>query len=169
MTLTIREATEDDALDTLALRRAVLAEGRWFITEEDEHVDSLELEQSVIRQLSRQPNCLYLVAHEGSALVGLVQLQGGALRRMRHAAKMEILVAEGHRGQGTGGALLGEALDWAKANSGLSKIGLAVLAHNTRAIALYERHGFQIEGRRDKEYLTVTGQFWGDVLMYRFV
>ena len=165
----LREAIEDDAYDTLRLRRAVLAEGRWFITEEDELVDSLDIEQSVIRQLALQQNSLYLVAHEGEALVGLLQLCGGSLRRMRHVAKLEVLVAADRRGRGVGGRLLAEALEWATGNPHLSKIGLAVFAHNTRAIALYERHGFEIEGRRVREYRTVTGQLWDDVLMYRFV
>jgi len=165
----IREAREDDALSTLNLRRAVLDEGRWFITEADELPDSFELEQSVIRQLDRQPNSLYLVAVDGEQLLGLLQLQGGALRRMRHVAKLEVLVDADRRGQGIGNALLTEALEWALGNPHLSKVGLAVFAHNTRAIALYERHGFIEEGRRVREYKTVTGQYWDDVLMSRAV
>lgn len=166
MDLVIRDATEADAHATLSLRRAVLDEGQWFITEGDEYVDSLELEQSIVRQLNRQPNCLYRVALDGDALLGLIQLQGGALRRMRHVAKLEILVAEERRGQGIGSELLVDALDWARRSSAVSKIGLNVFAHNERAIALYARHGFEEEGRRLREYRTVTGQYWDDVLMY---
>jgi ribosomal protein S18 acetylase RimI-like enzyme len=46
-----------------------------------------------------------------------------------------------------GTALLRQARDWAAAH-GLHRLALTVMAHNTRAIRLYERMGFAVEGRR---------------------
>ncbi len=47
---------------------------------------------------------------------------------------------------GSGSALLAEAIGWARA-VGVDKIVLSVYPHNTGAIALYRRFGFQQEGR----------------------
>jgi hypothetical protein len=58
---------------------------------------------------------------------------------------------------GVGTGLLEEAKRWAAAR-GLHRIELNVMAHNHRAIALYERAGFVREGRR-VDCLLVDGKF----------
>ena len=69
--------------------------------------------------------------------------------------------AEGSRGLGT--ALLAEARRWAAGHK-LHRIELTVMAHNHRAIGLYERAGFQHEGRR-VEALLIGGQFRDELTM----
>ena len=44
--------------------------------------------------------------------------------------------------------MLETGLAWAAQTEGLRKVSLAVMADNAPAIALYERLGFVIEGRR---------------------
>jgi ribosomal protein S18 acetylase RimI-like enzyme len=55
------------------------------------------------------------------------------------------------RGRGIGRALLGAAEQWAR-GSGVRKLELHVLPHNTGAIALYEGFGFHREGVRKGHY-----------------
>lgn len=167
--LTIELPQDEDALDLLRLRRAVLEERRWFITDPTEFVDSLELQQSLLSDLSRSENSLALVGRLDGAIAGVVYLQGGRLKRMRHTAKLEILVHAGHRGNGIGRHLLAEAVRWARENPHLEKLGLAVFAHNTRAIKLYEGFGFTREGHRPREYKLDDGTYWDDLLMFREV
>lgn len=50
-------------------------------------------------------------------------------------------------GRGVGTGLLAEAKRWAAAH-GVHRLELTVMAHNHRAIGLYERMGFSVEGRR---------------------
>lgn len=47
---------------------------------------------------------------------------------------------------------------------GLHRLELTVMAHNTRAIRLYERMGFTVEGRRS-ECLLVDGTFVDELTM----
>ncbi len=156
---------DDDVLELVQLQRAVLAEGRWFITEADEYMDSLQLQRATLRELQRQPNCIALVAKLDKRLVGLLKVTGGSLRRMRHVGKLEILVAEDARGQGVGRKLLEAVLRWARENPHVLKLGLAVYAHNDRAIKLYESAGFRREGYRKAEYQLRDGSLLDDVLM----
>lgn len=60
-------------------------------------------------------------------------------------------------------ALLSAALAWSK-GAGLRRVDLTVRVGNVRAIALYERFGFQVEGVR-RSSLVVGGQYVDEFLM----
>jgi RimJ/RimL family protein N-acetyltransferase len=156
-----------DALDCLALRRDVLAEGEWFITEADELTTTVDDEEARIRA-AQGAGHLYLVARlERVRVAGLLTVHTGPLRRMAHAGKLEIMVGAPYRGQGIGRALLRAACDWADASEQVEKLGLTVFAGNERAQALYRSLGFAQEGRRIAEYKLADGSYRDDVLMGR--
>lgn len=167
--LRIERARVRDALPLLALRREVLAEKQWFVTLPAELSTTLEAQEQQVRDLERSENSALFVARDRSVLVGMLGLYGGALSRTRHTAKLEMMVAKAARGHGVGDALLAEALGWADRNPWLRKLGLTVFAENQRALALYTKHGFREEGRREGEYLLEDGRAVADVLLYRWV
>jgi L-phenylalanine/L-methionine N-acetyltransferase len=68
-----------------------------------------------------------------------------SLRRM-HARSLAITVAQEFQGQGLGDLLMHKVLDWADNWAGVLRTELTVFADNTRAIALYQSHGFVQEG-----------------------
>jgi L-phenylalanine/L-methionine N-acetyltransferase len=68
-----------------------------------------------------------------------------SLRRM-HVRGLGIVVAKDCQGQGIGDRLMTALLDWADNWAGVLRIELTVFTDNTRAIALYQRHGFVQEG-----------------------
>jgi len=65
----------------------------------------------------------------------------------RHVGQLGMGVLAGWRGLGIGTALMTTALAACPAR-GFSRIELEVYAHNTAAIALYQRQGFVEEGRK---------------------
>ena len=67
-------------------------------------------------------------------------------------------------GRGIGSALLAEAIDQA-GKAGAHKIALQVWPHNSAAIALYERFGFQREGYLTRHYRRRSGELWDAVIM----
>lgn len=91
---------------------------------------------------------LHLVALQGEELLGCAGLHpvGPSLRR-RHAATLGILVAKPAQGQGVGGALMTALLDYADNWAQILRMELTVYSDNAAAIRLYQRHGFEIEGR----------------------
>lgn len=168
--LVLRPAVPDaDAVALLALQHQALQEGTWFITEADELHEGPQLKAATLRQLERMDNSLVLVAELQRRLVGMVLIQGGVLRRMRHCGKLEIMVDTQVRGLGIGSHLLQASLAWATEHKTLTKVGLSVFSHNERAIHLYEAHGFRREGYRAREYQLADGTLWDDVLMARSV
>ena len=67
--------------------------------------------------------------------------------RQRHAADLGLSVSTARQRQGIGTAFLTALLDLADDWLGLRRIELTVLTGNDGARALYERHGFEVEGR----------------------
>jgi len=158
-----------DALRCLALRRDVIGEGRWFITTSAELTTNVDEEERRILAAREDPRSLYLVARRpGARVAGLLTASVGPLARMAHAAKLEVMVASAQRGHGVGSALLSACCRWADDHEEITKLGLTVFADNERALALYARHGFREEGRREREYRLADGSFRDDVLLYRF-
>lgn len=166
-----------DALDALALRRRVLEEGGGFITLPSELTTTVGYEEGLIGACTGSTG-VYLVARvredadtpgPSMRVAGFLVARVGSLTRMRHAAKLEVMVDRAHRGRGLGRRLMEACIAWAEGEAGVEKLSLNVFADNDAAIALYRRLGFVEEGRRPREYKDPDGHYRDDVLMYRFV
>jgi putative acetyltransferase len=103
---------------------------------------------------------LPLAAELNGEVVGSAGLHpvGVAMRR-RHALAIGISVAPEVQGRGVGSALMVAMCDYADNWVGALRIELTVYTDNARAIALYRKFGFEIEGTfrgyamRDGEYV----------------
>jgi putative acetyltransferase len=90
---------------------------------------------------------LHLVALRGDEVVGSAGLHPSVPVRRRHAMNLGISVARAAQGQGVGHALMAALLDYADNWAQALRVELTVFTDNARAIALYQRHGFETEGR----------------------
>jgi RimJ/RimL family protein N-acetyltransferase len=72
-------------------------------------------------------------------------------------------VREASSGRGLGTSLLAELSVWAE-RTGLHRLELTVMAHNERALALYRRCGFEVEGTR-RHSLLVDGRYVDELLL----
>lgn len=112
-------------------------------------------------------NDLQLVAEIGDALVGSAGLHaaGAALRR-RHAMSLGMAVSPEAQGRGVGRALMADLLDYADNWGQVLRLELGVFVDNERAIALYEKFGFEIEGRQ-RGYALRAGRYVDCYMMAR--
>ena len=100
----------------------------------------------------------YVARIEGK-IVGFAGLIVGVSPRVRHAADLFIAVDEDFHGRGVGTALMRALCELADKWLGLVRISLKVNADNAHAIKLYEKFGFEHEGRaradslRNGEYI----------------
>lgn len=147
----------------------MIAEDRWFISTSGEMEVELEEMLRTVTLLRSSSTGVLLVARQDRRVVGFLSLRPPPWRRTRHVVKLEIMVDRESRGLGVGRALLEAGIAWAEQAEDVTKIGLAVFADNERAVALYEAHGFGVEGRRVREYREEDGTYRDDVLLYRFV
>ena len=159
----IRTARPYDAGALLDLKRQLDAETAFMMYEPGERDGSVRDLAVELAGVARSPNSVVLLAELGDQLAGYVELTGGSFRRSRATAYVVIGVRADAAGLGLGTGLLRQAKDWGAAH-GLHRLELTVMAHNTRAIRLYERMGFSVEGRRS-ECLLVDGQFIDELTM----
>jgi len=165
--MTIREVEETDAGALLALHCALDQETAFMLIEPGERSPDIEAERERIRNVRSRSNQTLLVADIGGRVVGYVAVLGGPYRRNSHTAYLVMGVLEAFSGQGVGGALLDAAMCRA-ANANLHRLELTVMAHNDRAIRLYERKGFLREGIR-RHSLRVRDAWVDEVFMARLL
>lgn len=173
----VRPARFDDLPGIVALQRAVSGEGTWFIAEPDE-LGNPDEDIRARLTMARAGKALVLAAESTAGRMvlrgaprpplGWVAVDVGDFRRTRHVGRLEVMVATRARGAGVGRALVEAAISGC-AGIGVTRLTLAVYAHNARARALYERLGFVEEGRRVGEYRMPDGAFVDDILMARQV
>jgi RimJ/RimL family protein N-acetyltransferase len=97
----------------------------------------------------------HFVAVADGRVVGWCDVTPKTHETLRHSGVLGMGVAASHRGQGVGTALLRATVDRAFAQ-GLTRVELVVREDNLPAVALYRRHGFELEGRL-RRYLVVDG------------
>jgi RimJ/RimL family protein N-acetyltransferase len=154
---TVRPAREADLDALVELYAAVAEEGRWIGAEAP--VDRERRRQRFAEQL-HSDSTVMLVADAGGQLVGQLGLHVAGYG----VADLGMLVAQGWRRRGVGSALLTAGIDRAR-QAGAHKISLQVWPHNRAAIALYERFGFQREGRLRRHYRRRSGELWDAIVM----
>lgn len=101
------------------------------------------------------------VAVQGSQVVGWCDAVPHWAPALKHRANLGMGILKEHRRRGMGEQLLRVVIQRASA-LGLKRVDLEVRADNFAAIGLYEKCGFQIDGRK-KMGLCYDGEFY-DVL-----
>lgn len=155
--LVIRIIEEADAATFVELLRTIEAESSFMLFEPGERQTTAEQQAQRIRDLRRGNQQEIFVALVDGEPVGFLGVTVGACSRNRHSASFAMGVLARFAGRGLGTQLLERLHEWAQERS-LRRLELTVISHNLRAIALYLKMGFVIEGRRS-EALRVDGRF----------
>lgn len=138
--VTVRRSTEAD-VDAL----------RQIYEDFDVYADTLQLpfpsHDNWKKRLSGAPPTLYhLVAEIKGEVVGSIVVEPMANLRRRHAGSIALAVKGARQGQGIGGTLMRSAIDLADNWINLMRLELTVFVDNERAVALYRKHGFEVDG-----------------------
>jgi RimJ/RimL family protein N-acetyltransferase len=146
--LIVRKAAPDDGPALLAYYAELAQETDTYLSLMPGEYDSLLVPGSgVFERYHSSENSLFLVAEMDAAIVGVLSLDGGQRPPTRHSATLGITVRRAQRGRGVGSALIDRALAWARESGALERIDLQVFTLNEGARRLYERFGFEMEGR----------------------
>ncbi|MEM7442242.1 MAG: GNAT family N-acetyltransferase [Pseudomonadota bacterium] len=113
------------------------------------------------KRLEHRSGVIKLVAEAEGSVVGFGELiTYPDLPRHNHAGEVNvIIVREDWQGKGVARTLMQEMIDLAENWLGLTRLSLIVWTSNQRAIDIYERFGFVVEGTmrnyafRDGEYI----------------
>jgi RimJ/RimL family protein N-acetyltransferase len=144
--LTIRPLTPDDAAAFLALCLQLDAETPFMLLEPGERRTTVAEQRSQIVQMAAAGSITF-VAERDDQLVGYVAAERGMYRRNRHSAYVVVGILHAFTGQGIGARLFAAVDQWARAEN-VHRLELTVMIHNHRAVRLYEKMGFRVEGIR---------------------
>jgi putative acetyltransferase len=109
-----------------------------------------------------------LVATVAGEVVGNIGLTRFTRPRRAHVGEIGMAVRDDWQGNGVGSALLEAALDLADNWLGMRRIELHVHADNERAIALYRKFGFELEGTH-RAYAIRDGVYVDSLSMARLI
>ena len=143
--LTLRCAAEQDAQMLLRYLKATRGETPWLARGPEEVTMTVEEEKAFIRSQNESPVNLMLLAFVDDEHAGSASLMGFSMARYRHRAQLAVALYQKFTGQGIGTILLQELIAVAR-RQGLEQLELEVAAHNTGAIALYKKLGFEVCG-----------------------
>jgi len=163
--LHLRRARGSDAATLVSLQREIYREGRAFVGDGPVSAEALA---NRLRLLDESMS-LYLLATLGDEgkPCGWLELHRLTPARLKHVAVLTLAVSRPFRGRGVATELLKYAYGWAR-EVGVEKVQLNVRAGNRAAIALYERQGFELEGRERKQVR--EGSLYEDnLLMAKFL
>ncbi len=157
--LELRQAQPQDAAAVLDFVHAVCAETDFLTFGPGEFEMTVEQEAQFLSACLEQEGSIYVLASIDGQIVGTMNFAAGRRPRTRHCGSFGISVLRKAWGQGVGTRLLEVLLDWARAGGVITKINLSVRTDNTRAIKLYERKGFVLEGTTSRE-MCIDGQYF---------
>ncbi len=161
MPFTIRAFTEEDLPAATAIRN--LPGARWGTLATP--YESLERWRKH-RAANPQPDNLHLVACHAGQVIGTAMLFPNQLKRRAHVASIGINIHDDWVGKGAGTALFAALIDAADNWLGLKRLELHVYTDNPAAIALYQKFGFEIEGREIQDAFR-TGAYVDSYIMSR--
>lgn len=164
----IRSARVTDAGELSQVRLQIDGETEYLDREKGEAFIDEDGFRHLINSDSEKDTNIFLVAKADGRIVGFSRCEGSSLRRQAHIVEFGICILQAYWGYGIGRNLLNKTIEWADASQ-IKKITLKVLETNNKAISLYEKFGFQIEGILRKDKFLSDGNYYNTVVMGRVI
>ncbi|MGG4395222.1 GNAT family N-acetyltransferase [Paenibacillus thiaminolyticus] len=168
ITYTIRSASATDAEELSALRVQIDGETEFLDREPGEAFIDVPGFEQLIRSDSDKKRNIFLVAVVQNRIVGFARCEGSQLKRFYHKVEFGVCVLKKFWGYGIGKNLLQQSIAWAD-STGITKITLNVLETNEKAIALYKKLGFAIEGTLRNDKILSDGKYYNTIVMGRCI
>ncbi|MBN1260672.1 MAG: GNAT family N-acetyltransferase [Anaerolineae bacterium] len=162
--LIVREAAPEDARALLAYIETVSGESNFLTFGPGEFELDETQEANVLQRFRETPNQIYLIGKIGVDIVSSLSFSGGKRARTRHCGAVGLSVRQAYWGLGVGSAMLDALIAWAQNTGLVTKIDLQVRTDNHRAIALYLRKGFSVEGTLRKT-IALGGRYFDTYYM----
>lgn len=167
-TLTIRRAREEDAGEIVRISDKIGGETDNLTFGIDDYYLSIEEERILIRNIRLRHNCLLIVGIVDGRIVGVLSFIASNRKRIMHRGDMGIYILKDYWNLGIGSCMIEHFLKWAGENETIKKVALEVRIDNERAINLYKKFGFEIEGHFKKS-LFIDGEYYDTYYMGKLI
>ena len=166
---TLRSPRPEDALKAIEYMKITAGETDFLVRYPEEVRLSEEEERDFLQWNVGSPYHLLIIAEIDGELIGTSSFSpAGGKMRTRHRCSMGIALVEKVWGQGIGSAMFEILFEKAK-EVGYVQMELDVVARNERAIALYEKMGFEKCGLKPRAFLQKDGTFDDEYFMVKLL
>ncbi len=148
-TYIIRPIELDDAREVISLYQQLFIETDYMVYGEKDHTLSVQGLRKLITHWKATNSATILVAIINGEIGGAISILVNKAHRRNHCASITIGVLEKFANNSIGTALMSEAEKWARTHN-ISRLELSVIESNQKAISLYKKFGFSVEGKRCK-------------------
>ncbi|TLS36924.1 GNAT family N-acetyltransferase [Pseudalkalibacillus caeni] len=162
----IRSAEEKDAEMLSEVRLQADGETENLDREKGEAVIDEPGFKKLIKEDTESRNNLFLVAEVNGRIAGFARCEGSKLKRFSHKVEFGVAVLKDYWGYKMGEKLLAACIHWADSNE-IKKMTLSVLETNEKAIKLYKKYGFEVEGILKGDKVLSDGNYYGTIIMGR--
>lgn len=159
-----RKAQEEDAEKIVEFFNMVGGETNYMSFEKDEYALNVKEQADLIRSFEGDKTNTMLLAMDGEEIAGLSTITSSHKIKSRHIAELGIVVAKKYNDQGIGTSLIRQVMDWVRGNGITTKMRLDVRADNLKAVQIYLKLGFVVEGYI-KHSTLLNGVYYDDYVM----
>lgn len=165
----VREVLPEDAAGLAATLKQLTTETDFITRDEDSpHMSAQEM-AVFIEQKARSFNEICLVAKIGDNVAGVLMISAHSHTRINHIGEIFLAVLKDYWGYGLGQLLMTAAIDWAEHSGVIRRLELTVQRRNAKAVHIYEKFGFKIEGIKKRGAKTKNGEFLDVYLMGKLI
>ena len=158
MNYRIREANIDDAKNVIEYIKIVSDETDFLISDSSERNFTVRKEKEFLQNIQSSILEKIFLFEIENKIVGMCSIEGINKIRIKHRVDLAITVLKNYWGNKIGEKLIDYAIEYCKSNC-IKKIELTVRIDNKRALKLYKKFGFEIEGEI-KNFIYLNGNYY---------
>ena len=163
MNYLIREANIEDAENVIEYIKIVSDETDFLISGSSERNFTVKKEKEFLQNIQNSILEKMFLCEIENKIVGICSIEGVNKIRIKHRVDLAITVLKNYWGNKIGEKLIDYAIEYCKSNS-IKKIELTVRIDNERALKLYKKFGFEIEGEI-KKFIYFGGNYYNCYFM----
>lgn len=167
-TAILKSPIESDAEQLLNMIKQACGETDFLTRYPEEWNISIEQERNWINRFAHSDNGVCITCYIENTIVGNCQINFGNSIKTRHIATIAISILREHWGKGIGSAMFKELILIAESN-GVEIIELGVIEGNARAVALYEKFGFQTVCKKPNAFKLKNGELQTEIYMQKII
>lgn len=160
----LRDAKENDAKEIIEFYNIVGGETTYLSFVAGEYKVGIKQQEDLIKSTNESNNNTMILGTIDDKIMAIGTITSNQKKKGKHVAILGIVIKEEYCNLGLGKLMMDELIGWCKSNGITSKISLVVRKDNPRAVELYKKCGFEVEGVLKNE-VYIDGEFFDLVAM----
>ncbi len=163
----IRKIRIEDAEQFIDLNKKLVSETDFLLLNSNESSLTIETQKKLIKDFNINNNKVVFVIEIDKNLIGFIGGTKGVYKKNEHVLTIAIGILQEYNGIGYGKNLLKYIEGWAIEND-VKRLELTVRNDNERAVNLYKKFGFDIEGIKLKS-LKINDKYFDEFYMSKIL